>query len=77
MPIYNYRCSEGHITEHMSKIADREQQIVCECGNWAHYTISAPSVKLEGITGDFPGAYAKWEKNHMQKLKVERKRKYG
>jgi hypothetical protein len=48
---------------------------VCpECGGEAVKLISAPQIKLEGITGSFPGAYDAWERKHIQKLKQERKR---
>lgn len=75
MPLYEYKCSEGHVTEHITKLADRLLPVVCECGNLAHYTISAPNVRLEGITGAFPGAYDKWEKMRREKLQQERKLK--
>lgn len=74
MPIYEYVCSDGHTSEHLTKVADRELPVVCHCGNWANYKISAPTVKLEGITGAFPGAYDRWEKVHKQKLEQERKK---
>lgn len=78
MPLYEYKCEEGHVSEYLSNISTRTNSKVCKmCEKEASYIISTPTVELEGITGDFPGAYAKWEKNHMQKLKVERKRKHG
>ena len=30
-------------------------------------------VKLEGVTGDFPGAAMQWERKRAEKLAVERK----
>jgi putative FmdB family regulatory protein len=39
------------------------------CGNDAQKIISAPTIKLEGITGAFPGAAARWEKMHNQRSK--------
>jgi hypothetical protein len=35
-------------------------EITCECGCEANKVIGLPTIKLEGITGAFPGAYHKW-----------------
>ena len=43
------------------EIIDIQQHfIMCECGEKAHKVIGMPRVNLEGITGAFPGAHAKW-----------------
>lgn len=76
--LYEYRCPNNHISEYITNLLDRKLPKVCKvCGNEAVYIISAPRVKLEGISGDFPGAYAKWEKVHMEKLKQEKQKKVG
>jgi hypothetical protein len=52
-----------------------EEEIKCtECGLLSSRQISAPQVNLEGISGDFPGAYRKWEAVRREKMKVEKKR---
>lgn len=35
-------------------------QLQCKCGGTAHRVVGMPVVKLEGITGAFPGAHDKW-----------------
>lgn len=44
------------------------------CGSDADKIISAPRIYLEGITGDFPGAAASWEKKHREQLNKETKK---
>lgn len=70
--MFEFSCSEGHITE---QLVDPEVRTsVCrECSEEAHRMVSAPTVRLEGISGSFPGAYARWEKVRAEKLKQERK----
>ena len=41
MPIYEYECSCGKITEEMHKITDIPQEITCECGNTAKKILSS------------------------------------
>lgn len=42
-----------------------------ECGGTTRYIISGTSFRLEGCTGDFPGAHMKWAKKRDQKIKQE------
>jgi hypothetical protein len=35
-------------------------QIQCDCGGVAYRMVGMPNVKLEGITGAFPGAHDRW-----------------
>jgi hypothetical protein len=74
MKILNdFACDEGHVTEAFRDSSD--QSIVCpECGNTAVRALSAPNIKLEGFSGDFPGAYNRWTKIRAEKLKQEQKR---
>lgn len=57
-------------------IDDAVQWVECECGARAYRVISTPTVRLEGITGAFPGAHDKWarvrEENARIKAKKER-----
>jgi hypothetical protein len=46
---------------------------MCECGEESHRTLSAPYFRLEGWSGSFPTAHAKFDKSHQDKLKSERK----
>lgn len=40
------------------------QTIPCECGREMKRLIAAPRIKLEGVTGHFPTAASKWERQH-------------
>lgn len=71
--MFEFSCSEGHLTEKL--VDEKHRSITCECGSEAQRIVSAPQVKLEGITGAFPGAYSKWERVRAEKLAVERKQK--
>jgi hypothetical protein len=49
--------------------------IQCHCGQTAHRMIGTPNVKLEGITGDFPDAHAKWAKIREDNKRIKDKRR--
>lgn len=70
--IYEFVCVEGHLFE---KYIDTEiRSTECkECGNTANRIVSKPMVKLEGVTGDFPGAAMQWERKRNEKIKQEQK----
>ena len=69
--IYEFVCENGHKIERYCDYEAQETQ--CECGGSANRTISAPSVKLEGCSGHFPGAAMKFDRKHREKLAAERK----
>jgi len=70
---FDYACPTGHVTEHFT--SSMEEEIKCpECGLLASRRISTPQVKLEGLSGDFPGAYRKWEAVRREKMTIENKR---
>ena len=49
------------------------QETLCDCGSVAKRVISAPKIKLEGWSGDFPSEHGRFERKHLQKLDFERK----
>jgi len=69
MPIYEYECEDGHRMEAMSKIATRKDSKECECGKTAEFVNSCPTVVLDGTDPGFPGAYSKFEKQHIKESK--------
>lgn len=70
---FDYVCPKGHVTEHFT--SSMEEEITCpECGLLSSRQLSTPFVKLEGITGDFPGAHRKWELVRKEKMAIEKKR---
>jgi len=45
-----------------------------ECGGKSKRQISMPTVRLEGVTGDFPGAYSKWARIREDNARIKAKR---
>lgn len=77
MPMYDYKCSAcGHDFEAIQPISKREESDCPECGARAVKLPSTPRVKLDGISGDFPGEYMKWEKKRKQHMAQEMKKSY-
>ena len=74
--MFEFACAEGHITE---RFVDTETRTTdCSvCGKLAERIISQPMVKLEGVSGAFPGAYHAWERKRTEKLKQEQKKNAG
>lgn len=55
----DFECNDcGNLVERF--IDKDETAIPCECGGVMRRLISMPQVKLEGITGSFPGAHDRW-----------------
>jgi hypothetical protein len=70
--IYEFICSNDHITE--AYIDSELRTTECKvCDQPAIRIISKPLVKLEGVTGDFPGAAMQWERKRNEKMAQERK----
>lgn len=71
--MFEFLCADGHVTEQLKD--DSVRLSTCrKCGLNADRIISTPSVKLEGITGAFPGAYQKWERVRAERLAQEKKK---
>lgn len=44
MPLYDYKCKDGHLTEGWNKVADRHDSPLCDvCKGETELTISSPS----------------------------------
>jgi hypothetical protein len=72
--IYEFRCFEGHVTERYAD--ERLLAIKCDtCSKEANRILSAPRIKLEGITGAFPSAADRWANTHEEATRLARKRK--
>ena len=67
--IYEFSCGR-HITDMYS--AENVLQISCHvCGQPSDRIISAPMIKLDAVSGDFPGATLKWENRHRKVTNTE------
>lgn len=70
--MFDFMCPQWHVTEHFIDIETKETECPV-CKETAQRVVSAPNIKLEGITGDFPGAHDRWARIRAEKLKQERK----
>lgn len=69
---FDFQCAKGHVTEHLVE-SDTTSLECPHCGNEAMRLISAPRIALDGISGDFPSATSKWERNRQSHIAWERK----
>jgi hypothetical protein len=49
--------------------------VICECGHTMTRLIGMPTVSLEGISGDFPGAANKWATIREQRHRENARKK--
>ena len=70
--IYEIICADDHLTA--AYIDSESRTTNCKvCGDPAIRIVSKPMVKLEGVTGDFPGAAMQWERKRNERIKAEQK----
>ena len=70
--IFNFTCRD--CKEHFEKLIEYTQITDCpSCGGQADKVITAPTIKLEGYSGDFPGAAMQFDRKHREKLAQEKK----
>jgi putative FmdB family regulatory protein len=48
VPIYEYKCDNGHVFDVMQKMADEPLTACVECGAPAHRVLTAPAVHFKG-----------------------------
>ena len=70
MILYDFKCSCGNEFEGLANIIDYTKEC-SNCGYQASRVISAPTIRLEGVTGHFPTAADKWTKMHEKMGQVE------
>tara|TARA_R110000787_G_scaffold181153_3_gene293287 strand:- start:1063 stop:1296 length:234 start_codon:yes stop_codon:yes gene_type:complete len=70
--LFEFECDQCGIFE---DLVDYTKEHDCpSCGKIAYKIISTPSIQLEGWSGAFPGAHAKWERNHWQDSRQKTKK---
>jgi putative FmdB family regulatory protein len=64
MPIYEYKCTEGHVTEHVRSYAKRDEPVACKCGAETVRLFPLPHVEPDGIYSYAPniGSKERFEK---------------
>jgi hypothetical protein len=70
--LFDFECTNSHITESFVDIDTKEVQC-SECGETATRIISPIRVSLDPISGDFPVATARWAKMRSEKIALEKK----
>lgn len=66
MPLYDFRCPNGHGLFEAIAPMDNEGIPCPTCGAHSKSVISAVRCKLDGVSGDFPGEAMKWTRRHEQ-----------
>lgn len=70
--LFDVKCPQGHITE--AWLDNDERQAQCkQCDEVAERQIAAPRSTLDVVSGDFPGATAKWLRDRNAKMAKEQK----
>jgi hypothetical protein len=60
--LWDFQCPKGHVSEHL--VENGVQQVWCTCGDTSKRIISPININLDGSDPGFPGAHAKWVKEH-------------
>ncbi len=71
MRLFDFRCPCGHLFEDLVKSDVTTSR--CGCGLDAKRVISPVRSNLEGISGDFPDAHAKWARKRESHMAYERR----
>lgn len=70
--LFEFECTKCGVFE---EIVEYTKELDCPtCGKVAHKIISTPAIHLEGWSGSFPGATAKWERKHWQDARQKSKK---
>ena len=70
--IYDFKCEQNHLME--SFVDETVKEASCDvCGEKTTRIISPTTISLDPISGQFPGATARWSRMRAEKLALERK----
>ncbi len=62
MILFSFECKDCGVFDKFTKYTTTTD---CPtCGKEAKKILNTPTIKLEGLSGDFPDAHAKWAKKH-------------
>lgn len=74
--MYEFMCSNGHITE--SYLDESIRETTCStCGNDASRIISMPRISLDGTDPVYVSAHERWARNREEATKMANKRNEG
>ena len=70
--MYDFKCEKNHLME--SFVDETVKEALCDvCGEKTTRIISPTTISLDPISGQFPGATARWSRMRAEKLALERK----
>ena len=69
--LYEYRCRTDGVFEAWKPLDERYEAPCPKCGRLCPKILSAPRVKLDPLSGDFPGATMSWTKKREEKMRQE------
>ena len=70
--MYDFKCEQNHLMELF--VDETVKEASCDvCGEKTTRIISPARICLDPISGQFPGATAKWSRMRAEKLALERK----
>jgi putative FmdB family regulatory protein len=71
MPLYDFRCTNGHKFDAIVKLANLEDLQRCHCGAEAHRLVSAPRIAPDyaGYNCPVTGKWVEGRKAHAENLK--------
>jgi hypothetical protein len=55
-------------------VSDEVKDMICDCGESAFPVITRATIKLEGITGAFPGAHDRWARIREDNARIKARR---
>jgi len=68
--MFDFHCAScGNVFERL--IDSTLRATPCECGETANRVMGMPTVKLEGITGAFPGAHDRWARIREDNARIK------
>ena len=72
--MWDFRCTGCDDVKELLVRNDDPAPSCTKCGAETKRMLAAPRCKLEGISGDFPGAAIKWARDHERAAKQAAKR---
>ena len=73
MRLFDFKCEQcGKSSEHLVQIT--QLSMLCICGGEMRRLVSTPTIRLDGISGDFPSASDRWANVREQNARIKAKR---
>ena len=68
----DFECDCG--LNHEKYVDSETTHLTCSCGAVARRVIGTPTIALDGTSGDFPGAHARWAKIREDNARIKARR---